>query len=100
MGITLSIILSKSGREELRNKLLDYPPEILTITTLQACLDILDILEEMRDGSLYAAAWNKLQQIFGEQLRQEELDLMDSGWKGVKLEIEDELIARKEAMDA
>jgi len=98
----MSIASSKSGREALRNELLNHPPEIpmLLITTLLACLDILDILDGMKDESLYAMAWNKLQQIFGEQLRQEEFDLMDSVLKGVKLEIEDELIARKVAMDA
>lgn len=72
-----------------------YPPTELHL--LLASFDILDILEEMHEEPIYTTAWDKLHQVFGEQLRHEDMDIMDSVLKGVKLEIEDNQKAREEA---
>lgn len=47
-------------------------------------------------GNIYETAWNELYKLFGERMEQENIDVMDSVLKGVKLELESEEEARKE----
>ena len=48
-------------------------------------------------SSLYEIAWNKLCQVFEEQLNYEAIDVMDSVLEGVKLEAIDEITIKEEA---
>lgn len=52
--------------------------------------------EVITTPNLYEMAWNKLYELFGEQLKQPGLDTMDSVLKGVRLEMEGEKEAREE----
>ena len=47
--------------------------------------------------NIYEVAWNKLYELFGEQLKQPGLDNMDAVLKGVRLELEGEKEAKEEA---
>jgi len=46
--------------------------------------------------NIYESAWNELYKLFGERMEQENIDVMDSVLKGVKLELESEEEAKKE----
>lgn len=49
-----------------------------------------------KESSLYEIAWNKLYQVFGEQLNQEALEVMDGVLKGVELEVTDKITMKEE----
>ena len=72
-------------------------PEGLFIHHLIPCDESGNPIEETITTNIYEAAWNELSKCFGEKMQQEELDLMDSVLKGVKLEMESDIEAKKEA---
>jgi len=53
-------------------------------------------VEEIIATNNYEIAWNKLYELFGEQLKQPGLDTMDSVLKGVALEMEGEKESEEE----
>ena len=48
-------------------------------------------MPENLPSSVFAEAWAKLYAVFGEQLNQDALDMMDAVWNGVVADMQDEL---------
>jgi hypothetical protein len=53
-------------------------------------------IPESLPSSVWATAWCELYKVFSEQMRQEEVDLMDSVFSAVVSDYQDELLRLKE----
>lgn len=71
-------------------------PEGLFLHHLIPCDENGNPIEEVIPINIYEIAWEKLGQVYGEQQNQEGLDGMDAVFKGVELEMEGEVGARKD----
>jgi hypothetical protein len=57
-------------------------------------------LPENLPSSIWATAWCELYKVFSEQMRQDEVDLMDSVLAAVEADYRDELLRFEEANNA
>lgn len=75
----------------------DYAPTGQVFHFLVPCDEKgVPIEEEVITPTVYEAAWGELYKLFGERLEQDNLDVMDSVLKGVKLEMGGEVEAKEE----